>query len=81
VMNKKQLEEILKRENIPEDLYSLDGGLWEDRYCLSEIMKGLWEVYYCERGEKVNEKSFLSEEEACEYLYNWIKKVMKIMGL
>lgn len=75
-MTKVQLLEILMQKNIPNDLYSLKGGLPNERYCLNEF-NGNWEVYYSERGVKSQLKDFSNEEEACEYLYN---KLIKIIG-
>lgn len=73
-MNKKELAEILRKENVPENTYSLDGGLPNDSMCLEKNAAG-WEVYYSERGQKYHEKYFFTEEEACEYLYHRIKEI------
>ncbi|NLK94016.1 MAG: hypothetical protein GX275_02330 [Clostridiales bacterium] len=67
-MNKEKLKEILIRENIPNDAYSLEGGFPNEAYCLN-IENGKWQVYYSERGQKSNLKEYYSEEEACEELY------------
>jgi hypothetical protein len=51
----------LKEEGYPEDNYSLDGGLYNERLCL-ERKNNRWFVYYSERGQRTHEKDFLMEE-------------------
>lgn len=43
-LTKWELRQRLRTENVPEDCYSLDGGLPEERYCLAKSDSG-WEVY------------------------------------
>ena len=61
---------------MPEDIYSLDGGLPNESFCLNEE-DGVWEVYYSERGVKSQLKRFASEGEACDYLYKVILEMVK----
>jgi len=68
-MNRKPLAERLRLEGVPEDLYSLDGGLWGDRFCI-EQRGSVWYVYHSERGERYDETLFVSEDEACDRLYD-----------
>lgn len=75
-MNKKQLGERLKQENISEYYYSLDGGFPNEAFCLDEN-NNHWEVYYSEKGNKSQLKSFESEADACNYFYNWVMKIFK----
>lgn len=49
-MTKTELRARLLAENIPPDLYSLDGGLPGEKLCLSNT-GAKWEVYYSERGQ------------------------------
>lgn len=63
-MNLELLRKRLANENIPENTYSLQGGLPDDRYCLEETNYG-WNVYYCERGVQTELQHYESEEEAC----------------
>ena len=65
-MNKIDLKKILQQNNVPSDLYSLDGGFPSESYCMNKTSDA-WEVYYSERGKKRGTKYFLSEDEACEY--------------
>ena len=66
---KKQLDAI----GVPDDLYSLlIGGFQNEAYCLIKNEDG-WEVYYSERGEKSDIQQFASESEACEYMLEELK--------
>ncbi|MCG8710641.1 hypothetical protein JHU04_003937 [Brenneria sp. 4F2] len=73
-MNKKELKERLVKEKISRSLYSLDGGLPNEKLCL-EHENGFWVVYYSERGVKTGMISFLRECEACKYIYDQINAV------
>lgn len=65
-MNKEELRESLKRSSVPEDAYSLEGGLPNEAYCLDNE-NSTWIVYYSERGSRTSLKSFESEDEACAH--------------
>lgn len=67
-MNRKELSEKLKNSNVPQDAYSLVGGLPNECFCMDKGDK--WEVYYSERGQKTQLKQFNTEQDACEYMYN-----------
>ena len=77
-MNIIELRKRIKKEKIPLDSYSLDGGMPNDRYCLKKTSIG-WEVYYSEMGKKHNVKKYLSEQEACNDLYSRLKKMTNLM--
>lgn len=77
-MNRKQLESILLMNKVPKDLYSLNGGLPNEAYCI-EKENDKWQVYYSERGIKANIEYFESEEEACKCLLREIKKIVNII--
>jgi len=68
-MDRKQLQRAAAREGIRDSAYSLDGGLPFERYVLS-IVTGGWSVYYSERGERVGETFFDTEDEACSFLFD-----------
>lgn len=76
-MRLNQLEKELLELNIPNDVYSLKGGLPNETFCVSEE-DGKWETYYSERGNKSGRKLFDTEEEACQYFLNWIKRNLRI---
>lgn len=74
-MNIEELNEVLKIENVPSDLYSLKGGMPNESYCIG-IKEDKWEVYYSERGCKSDLKVFETEEKACQHLYKRIKRML-----
>lgn len=76
-MNISSLREILRLNNVPSDLYSLEGGLPSETYCINSSVNG-WEVYYSERGQKSHCAKFNNESDACEYLLKEIKQVVPI---
>jgi len=73
-MNKFELIKKLKEKRIRDSAYSLEGGLPGDKYVLSDDGYGTWSVYYSERGERLDEKKFTSESEACFYLLERLLK-------
>lgn len=77
-MNKKQLENILLMNEVPKELYSLNGGLPNETYCI-EKENERWQVYYSERGIKTNIGYFVNEEDACDCLLKEIKKIVNIV--
>ena len=69
IMKKSDLKKILIRMEIPPSLYILDGdGRTDERFCL-EFLNGEWIVYFSERGVRTTNEKFLSEEEACQFIY------------
>jgi hypothetical protein len=71
-MNIKELKIQLKNLGISSSSYSLNGGLPNEKYCLSNE-QGKWFVYYSERGHRSGEKNFSSESLACEYFLGQLK--------
>ena len=66
-MDRNSLRTILDREGVDREYYELEGGLPSDKYCMEA--RGLsWAVYYSERGQRVEERAFLSEDDACRRL-------------
>jgi hypothetical protein len=68
-VNRSDLLAAADREGIRRGCYSLDGGLPAERYVLS-IEQGGWSVYYSERGDRVSELRFDTEDEACSELFD-----------
>lgn len=63
------LKNLLESNNVPNDLYNLDGhGRKDERFCI-ETDGDLWVVYFSERGVKTTEVKFRTEDEACKYLF------------
>ena len=72
-MTEEELKKQLDAIGVPDDLYSLlIGGFQNEAYCLIKNEDG-WEVYYSERGEKSDIQQFASESEACEYMLEELK--------
>jgi hypothetical protein len=66
-MTKSELQEQLEAAKVSPYAYSLDGGMWDDRYVLSQEPGGKWSVYYSERGRRNNQRFFSTEHKACEF--------------
>lgn len=79
-MTKNDLLDKLVKMKIPMDVYSLNGGFPNEAYCLNHI-GDVYEVYYSERGQKSELKSFGTESEACKYLFESIIIMMKRNGM
>ena len=60
--------ESLEKTLISEGLcgWYLNGGLLDETFTIDKISTG-WEVHYSERGRKIGLKTFVSEDEACNY--------------
>jgi hypothetical protein len=71
-----ELHNKLKELKISEDDYYLHGiyGSTDDNDKIALVIKKgkftvEYEVYYKEKGAKTSEKTFFSENEACQYIY------------
>ena len=73
-MNKDELKRTLDAEGFNPSVYSLEGGLPNDRLCLSHE-QGRWCVYYTERGERFDEQWFDSESDACQRLLSELRSL------
>jgi len=76
-MKKDELLERLDNLSVPRSAYCLEGGLTSETFCVgydNENMK--WEFYYSERGNKNSLMTFITPEEAYNYLYLVLKKEM-----
>lgn len=73
-MNKAELKTQLEQAGVYAEAYSLDGGLPNERYVLSQEPNGRWDVYYSERGHKNGLRSFDSESAACQFFLDDILK-------
>lgn len=68
-----ELKNRLDEMGVSQDLYSIMvGGLPNERLCI--VKEEMWQIYYSERGRRVGEKSFETEEEACEYFLRKMKR-------
>ena len=71
-MTKLELKSKLDQAGVYPEAYSLDGGLPNERYVLSQEPNGRREVYYSERGQKSSLRSFDSENAACQFFLNHV---------
>ena len=76
-MDKNELCRLLISTNVPVDLYSLNGGLPNEAFCLNKE-NHYWEVYYSERGIKSESRQFKLENEACEDFWERISKMLNL---
>lgn len=68
-MNKNELKDLLMKMGVPSILYNLDSaGRKDERFCL-EFVNNEWRVFFCERGVRTTDESFVSEEAACQFIY------------
>ncbi|AAK79990.1 hypothetical protein BJV85_001846 [Clostridium acetobutylicum] len=79
-MTKDQLKIKLINNQIPKEVYSLDGRRPNEAYCLNYV-NGKWETYYSERGIKSEREEFDNENDACNYFYKWLIESLKSMGI
>lgn len=74
-MKRNELKELLEKEKVSKSLYSLNGGLPNEKLCLDfEIDK--WIVYYSERGVRTGVVEFIIEDDACDYIYKEIQSIV-----
>ncbi len=74
-MTREELNNELKRLGIPSGYYSLYGSLTSDSLIIHHSYHE-WQVFYLdERGGRKELKTFRTECEACEYLYERLKRL------
>lgn len=67
--NRKKLKNDLRQKGISFGAYNLTGGKTEDAMCMSRFGLFFWKCYYVERGTKMDTRIFLTQSQACFYLY------------
>ncbi len=72
-MTTSELKIRLFNEEVPHYMYSVCDNDEEQRMCLRES-GGMWLVYYCEDGERLDLAEFSSEDAACEELYKRVSE-------
>jgi len=72
MMNTEELAKKLKNLGIPTNIYSISGGLPNEKLCL-EGRDGKWYIYYVERGRRTSEVEYNTEAEACDVFLNEMK--------
>jgi hypothetical protein len=78
-MNKQELEQDLKTLGVKPDNYTLNGPPYKDSSWVLEAVNakksiGVWRVFNFERGKIYDEKVFNTEDEACKYIYEKLRK-------
>jgi hypothetical protein len=75
-MTVEELKNILFERGMRKTAVSFaDGILTEaEQFCIQRDGRTFWEVYYYERGEKKQSKTFLDENSACLYLLSKLEK-------
>lgn len=73
-MKKNDLKKILDTEGVSKSIYSLSGGLPNEKICL-DYEGGEWVVYYSERGCRTGLEKFSSEDDACLFFYQQVKGI------
>ena len=77
-MDRKELKQKLDELGVNENYYSLQGELLPDRTVLYHSYHE-WQVFYFdERGNKDRLEVFSTENEACQYIYEQLKKEKEI---
>ena len=72
-MSIKELKELLMVKNVPQELYSLEGGLPCESYCI-EKTEDKWLLYYSERGVKETINYYDTEDEVVDAFLSEIDK-------
>ena len=70
-MNIDELRGKLEYLGIPKTVYSFHGDGIGECFVIVHEAKG-WLVYYSERGQRNGVNIFDTENEACDFLLNWI---------
>lgn len=74
-MNCESLLDLLKHNGIaPHDVVAINGDPFLNDIYHIRRADGLWEVYYMERGHRWDYKQFEAESEACDYLWNLLRR-------
>lgn len=68
-MNIHELKTALEQADVNMRFVSLQGEIRDECLILEGPATGGWCVYYSERGQRTNEKWFIVEEEACDYIF------------
>ena len=72
-MSIEELKELLIKKKVPLYLYSLEGGLPSESYCIEKI-ENKWHLYYSERGVKETINYYDNEDEVVDAFLSQIDK-------
>ena len=73
-MNTKELQEAAKAGNVDERFLSLHGEVKDESYVFEREEGKGWCVYYSERGQRSGERFFITEEEACAFIFDRLNR-------
>ena len=66
-MNRDQLRVALEQAGVPPRWYTIGGDRNESTCLVGD--GAVWTVFYSEKGQRSDERSFPSEDLACRYVY------------
>jgi hypothetical protein len=87
-MNKQELKEALISLGIKPGHYTIDGESYKDSSWVLDISFNrfsfikkykVWHVFHFERGQRYEEKTFHTEDEACTYIYEKLTHLQEII--
>ena len=87
-MNKQELKEALISLGIKPNHYTIDGESYKDSSWVLDISFNrfsfikkyrVWHVFHFERGQRYDEKTFSTEDEACVYIYEKLKHLQDVI--
>lgn len=73
-MNVCALKDALESANIDERFVSLDGSARDESLVLEHDPVMGWRVYFSERGQRIRERTFRSEDQACQYIFDTLSR-------
>ena len=59
--------------------YTLNGPPYNDSSWVIELKGKVWSVFNFERGKRYDERFFNSEDEACKYIFEKLKKWQELV--
>lgn len=65
------LKKYLAKKKVYKDIIGIDELPMFEGYCIYDVRSEI-EVFYYERGQKMNNKSFQDINEAISYFKNWV---------
>lgn len=73
-MNVDALKDALRRANIDERFVSLDGDARAESLVLEHDSVMGWTVYFSERGQRTGQRTFRSEDQACQFILDKLSR-------
>ena len=73
-MNKHELVRVLESTDFPKDSCSID-EVSDESLCLIHEGK-TWRIFYSERGQRTEERSYPDEAEACSEFFERLKHML-----